>query len=131
MARGGHNQVARVVCLREVALERDLVQGRDRLGHAQNRPPERVILPELLGEQLVDEVVRRVLHHLDFFEDDLLLAFDVVGGKLRTPHDIREHLNGQRQMLVQDLQVVAGVFLGGEGVHLAADGVDRLGNVLG
>ena len=32
-----------------------------------------------LGEQLVDEVVGRVLDHLDLFEDDLLLALDVLG----------------------------------------------------
>ena len=37
-----------------------------------------MILPEALREQLVDEVVRRVLDHLDLFEDDLLLALDVV-----------------------------------------------------
>ena len=40
-------------------------------------------------------------------------------------------VESQRQMLVEHLDVVAGVFLGGERVHLAADGVDGLGDVLG
>jgi len=35
------------------------------------------------------------------------------------------------QVLVQDLDVVAGVFLRGERVELAADRIDRLRNVLG
>ena len=37
-----------------------------------------MIFPETLREQLVDEIVGRVLDHLDLFEDDLLLALDVV-----------------------------------------------------
>ena len=37
----------------------------------------------------------------------------------------------KRQVLVQHLEVIAGVFLGGEGVHLAANRVDRLRDVLG
>ena len=90
-----------------------------------------MVLPEILGEQLVDEVVRRVLDHLDLFEDDLLLALDVVGAERRVHHDVGEHVDGERQVLVEHLDVVARVFLGGERVHLAADGVDRLGDVLG
>ena len=37
----------------------------------------------------------------------------------------------QRQVLVEHLDVVAGVFLGRERVELAADRIDRLGDVLG
>ena len=33
--------------------------------------------PEPLGEQLVHEIVRCVLHHLDLLEHDLLLALDI------------------------------------------------------
>ena len=87
--------------------------------------------PEILGEQLVDEVVGRVLDHLDLFEDDLLFALDVVGTEPRVHDDVRQDVDGKRQVLVEDLDVVAGVFLGGEGVHLAADRIDRLGDVLG
>ena len=49
----------------------------------------------------------------------------------RTHHDVGEHVDGQRQVLVEHLDVVARVFLGGEGVHLTADRVDRLRDVLG
>ena len=92
---------------------------------------ERVILPEPLGEQFMDEVIGRVLDHLDLFDDDFLLALDVRGREGRIHHDVRQHLQRQRQMLVEHLDVVAGVFLRREGVHLAADRVDRLRNVFG
>ena len=42
-----------------------------------------------------------------------------------------EHVDGQRQVLVEHLDVVAGVFLRRERVELAADRVDRLRDVLG
>ena len=41
---------------------------------AENRPAERMPFPEVLREELVDQIVGRVLDHLDLFEDDLLLA---------------------------------------------------------
>ena len=48
------------------------------------------------------------------------------------PHDdVGQDVDRERQVLVEDLDVVARVFLGGERVHLAADGVDRLRDVLG
>ena len=90
-----------------------------------------MICPEVLGEQLVDEIVRRVLDHLDLFEDDLLLALDVVCAERRTHDDVGEDVDGERQMLVEHLDVVARVFLRGERVHLAADRIDRLRDVLG
>ncbi len=97
----------------------------------ENRAPERVTLPEVLREELVDEIVRRVLDHLDLFEDHLLLALDLVGRECRTKHDVGEQVDRERQMLVEHLDVVAGVFLRGERVELPADRIDRLRDVLG
>ena len=90
-----------------------------------------MVFPESLREQLVHEVVGRVLDHLDFFDDDLLLALDVVGAERRIADDVRQDVDGERQVLVEHLDVIAGVFLRGERVELAADGVDRLGDVFG
>ena len=85
----------------------------------------------MLGEELVDEIVRRVLDHLDFFEDDLLLAFDLVRLEGRPAHDVRQQIHRQRHVLVEHLDVVAGVFLRRERVELAADRIDRLRDVFG
>ena len=87
--------------------------------------------PERLREQLVHQIVGRVLDHLDFFEDDFLLAFDVDVVERRTEHDVGEDVDRKRQMLVEHLHVVAGVFLGGERVELAADRIDRLRDIFG
>ena len=45
--------------------------------------------------------------------------------------DVGEDVDGERQVLVEHLDVVARVFLRGEGVELAADRIDRLGDVFG
>ena len=49
----------------------------------------------------------------------------------RAQHDVGQQIDGERQMLVEHLDVVAGVFLRRERVELAADRVDRLRDVLG
>jgi hypothetical protein len=44
-------------------------------------------------------------------------------------NDVGQKLDGQRQVLVENLDVVARVLLGGERVELAANGIDRLRDV--
>ena len=44
---------------------------------------------------------------------------------------IGQHVEGQRQVLVENLGVVTHHLLGGEGVEAAADGIHRAGDVLG
>ena len=85
----------------------------------------------MLREELVHEIVGRVLDHLDLFEDHLLLAPDLFLDERRTHDDVRQQLDGERQVLVEHLDVVAGVLLRGERVELPADRVDRLRDVLG
>ena len=87
--------------------------------------------PELLRENLVHQIVGCVLDHLDLFEDDALLALDVGGRERRVHHDVAEQIDGERQMLIEDLDVVTGVLLGREGVQLAANRVNRLRDDLG
>ena len=90
-----------------------------------------MVFPEALREQLVHEVVGRVLDHLDLFEHDLLLALDIAGTERRIQHDVRQHVHRQRQVFVEHLDVVAGVFLRGERIELPADRINRLRDVLG
>ena len=131
IADGGHDQVRRGVRVAKIIAEEVDVERFDRFTRAENRPPQRVVFPEALREELVDEVVGRVLDHLDLFDDDFLLALDVLGAERRVADDIGEDVDRERQMLVEDFDVVARVLLGGERVELPADGVNRLGNILG
>ena len=113
----------------EVAAQRGLVETRDAVGRAEDRPAERMTVPVGFGEELVHQIVRRVLDHLDLFEDDLLLALDVFRGEHRARDEIRQDVGRERQVLVEHLDVVAGVLLRRESVELAADGIHLLGNV--
>ena len=115
----------REICPQQIGVER-----LDGFARAENRTAQRVILPEALGEELVDEVVRRVLDHLDLFDDDLLLPLEILDAERRVADDVRQDVDGERQMLVEHLDVVARVFLGRERVELAADRIDRLRDVL-
>ena len=103
------------------------VERRHRLRRAEDGPAERMLRPELLREHLVDEIVGRVLDHLDLFEDDALLASSMSAGANagRMSMSLSRSI-ASRQVLVEHLDVVARVLLGGERVELAADRVDRL-----
>ena len=101
------------------------------LGLAEDRTSQGMVGPERAGEDLVDQIVGRVLDHLDLFEDDLLLALDLGGVEGRRGDQVRQHVHGERQVLVEHLDVVAGVFLRGERVEVAADRIDLLRDVLG
>ena len=50
---------------------------------------------------------------------------------MRRQKNIGQDVDGHRQMLIHDLGIVGGRFLGGEGVHLTAQGVHLDGDVLG
>ena len=54
------------------------LQPGDRLLGAEDRAAERMVGPERGDEDLVHEIVRRVLDHLDLFEDDAALHLHVV-----------------------------------------------------
>ena len=84
---------------------------------------------EGLGEEVVDEFGRLVLVHEDLFEDHLALGLDLVGPEGGSADDVAEDVEAQVEVLVEEAGVEGRVLLGGEGVHLAADGLDRLGDL--
>ena len=81
--------------------------------------------------EIQDQFLRRVLHHVDLFEDHIALALHFVRREGRIQDDIRQQVEGKGKMLVQDLGVKSDIFLFGESVQLAADGIDRLGDLGG
>ena len=131
IAGGGNNDVLGGIGAAEMVAQPLLRERLDALLRPENRPPERVPFPERLRENLVHEIVGRVLDHLDFFEDDFLLALDVDVVEGGTQDDVGQDVDRDRHVLVEHLHVVARVFLGGERVELAADRIDRLRDVLG
>ncbi len=106
-------------------------EAEDALPRPEDGTPQGMVGPEGLGEELHHEVVGGVFDHLDLLEDDLLLLGHLDGIEEGVHHDVAEDLDGQRKVLVQDLQVEGGVLLGGEGVHVPPDGVHLGRDLLG
>ncbi len=131
MSGGGDDNVSGSEAVR-VSVEHGLaLEFLYRFFGAQDRLAQGMIFPEILGEDFVDEVVGVVLVHLDFFEDDAALAGDVLGGERRVQNQVGENIKCNRNMLVEHLDVKADTFFRGEGVHVAADGIDLAGDLLG
>ncbi len=126
-----NNDILRGVRTFEVIGQPALINRLDAFLRAENRTAERVAFPEGLREDFVHEIVGRILDHLDFFDDDLLFALDVDLVKCRPQDDVRQNVDGKWQVLVEHLDVVAGVLLGGKRVELSADGIHRLRNLFG
>ena len=129
VARGGDDQVRRVVVLLVEAAMRSAVQGVDGVDRAEDRAAERGVAEHGVREQVVHAVARVVLVHGDLFEDHAALGVDVRRADQRAGQHVADDVDGERQVGVEHPRVVAGVLLGGEGVHLAADRVDGGGDV--
>ena len=108
------------------AVDRAACGGLDRVDRAEDRAAERVIGPQRLGEEVVHEVLGRVLVHVDLLEDHLPLGVEVRRTDHRVLQHVREVIDRQLQVAVEHARVVARVLLGGERVQVAADGVERL-----
>ncbi len=80
---------------------------------------------ELVGQRVLGVVVA----HGDLFEDDGAFQLDIVGGATPVEHHVADQVDGQREIAVEHVRVVAGVLLGGEGVQLTADRVHRLRDI--
>src|SRR6266404_1209923 len=83
-----------------------------------------MVLPEILSEDLMDEVIGIVLIHLDFFQDDATLASDVLGIENRIQHQVAEHVERNRKMFVQHFYTEADTLLGRKRVNVPANGID-------
>ena len=131
LARGSDKDAARAVARRHERSQQLAVDFIYRLDRAEDRQRQRMAFPEFLGEQVVDEIVGRVLGLRNFLQHDLALALYLGRIEHRFEKNIREHLGRHLEVLAEHLGVVAGVLLAGEGVEHAADGVEGLGDLRG
>ncbi len=105
--------------------------GRDALAITGRLAPERVLREQRREQQRMDAVLVSVLVHQQFFENDLSLALHLGVAQCRSREHVAEQLDAEPDVLGRQPAVVRGVFLGGEGIHLTADAVDGLGDVVG
>ena len=131
IARGAHDQIAGNKTL-PIGIENTrLLELFHRLLGPENRLAQGMVLPEVLGENLVHQIIGAVLIHLDFFEDHAPLAADVLHIEGGIQRQVAQNFHGDRQVLIEHLHVEADALLGGEGIHVAANRIDLAGNVLG
>ena len=99
-----------------------MVSTRPQDGMGQRMPVE-----DHLGQHVVDEVLGRVLHHGDLFQDDLPLPIEI--GERGSDQHVGHDVHGHRQLVVQEAAVDDHVLPGRAGVQLPSKGVEDLGDL--
>ena len=130
IAGRGEDHVAGLEALLEETDQRILLEAADGFAGAEDGLAERMTLPEILHEDLVDEGVGIVFVHLDFFEDDASLARNFFVGEDGVENQVGEDVESGGEVFVEDLDVETDGFFAGKGVEVAADGVDFAGDAL-
>ncbi len=77
-------------------------------------------------EHVTEGVLGIVVAHGDFLEHHGAFDFDVVGKTAAAQHHVGNQVDGQLEVGVEHMRVVARVLPGRERVQFAANGVDRL-----
>jgi hypothetical protein len=130
VARGRDDHVGRDVGAAEVVAQRravndSTVSGVPRIGRPERVPSQKCCVKSSWTRSSGVSSTILISSRITFFSRSMSSA--------RTPGAARcrPAVDGERQVLVEHLDVVAGVLLRREGVELPADRVDRLRDVLG
>ena len=102
--------------------------GRDHLGAPDHGAPERVAAEDRLRDEVVDEVLRVVVHHRDLLEHDLALGVELGEGRL-VDHP-GHHVERRLELVVGHARVDERRLPRGGGVQLAAEPVEDLRDLL-
>ena len=78
-----------------------------------------------------DDVVRRVVGLADFLEDDAALTLQLLGEEGGVGEDVADDVGAEIEVLLQQLDVIGGLFTGGVGVDVAADIFHSFGDLGG
>ena len=128
---GRHDEVPCAVVGIEEPADLRGVEGRDAGRRTEHFAAERVVGEEGARALLGGEIGGLVGMHEDLVQDHLALGLDVVGTQRRVRHDGAEDVEPEREILREQADVEGGVLLGGEGVHVTTDLVDRLSDIGG
>ena len=83
-----------------------------------------MVAEDRVGDQIVHELLRRVLVHRDLLEHDLALGLEL--GERRREDHVAHHVDGGHEMVVGDARVDERVLARRRGVQLAAEAVEDL-----
>ncbi len=82
-----------------------------------------------LAEALLHDISRLVPVHEHLLQDDLPLGVHLVGPECRLTEDVAQDVEAEVEVLGEGADVEGGVLLRRVGVHVAADGINRLGDL--
>jgi hypothetical protein len=128
IARGRDHDVAACIHLPVVRREHSLRHVRDHVGGADHGPSECMPPEHGLGEEVVHELLRRVLVHRDLLEDDVTLGIEV-GERGREDH-VGHHVQCRLDVSVGHARIHHRVLARRGRVQLAAEPVEDLGDLL-
>ena len=86
-------------------------------------------VPHRLQEEIVDQLVGRILVHFDLFENDFLLFRQFLRSNAECRNMSAEDVHRERDVPVDHLSVVTRRLFVGEGVEVSADTVHRFGDL--
>src|SRR6266851_2864695 len=124
ISSSSNNHVSRGKALAVEVHNRRTLESPDSVASSKNRPPQRMILPEILGENFMDQVVGIVLVHLDFFQNYSAFASYVLDIENWIQHQIAEHVESNGQVFVENLDAKTDTLFCGERVDVAADRIN-------
>ena len=131
ITRRRHNHVVGHVVAPEVLPQRLLFQPLDAFLGPQDGFAQRVVLPEILGEYLVDQVIGVVLVHLQLFQHHPSFPGNVAIFEQRVQDQVGKHFQGDGKVLIKNLGIEADALLGRERIQVAANGIHRAGDLFG
>ncbi len=131
VARSHHDEVPRDVMLLPEPPDLVAAPRRHRLYRPQHGPPQWVLAPHRLQEDVVHELVGRVLVHVDLLQDHLALGIEVRRLDHRVLKHVAEEVHRHGHVAVEDARVERRVLLGRVRVQVAADRIEGLGDVAG
>ena len=91
--------------------------------------PEWVAREQGVREEIVDEVVGRVVTHPNLLEDHLTLRLDLFAAESRRPHDVGQDLQSKGKVAIGHPHVELRELLARRRVHVATDRFDGLGDL--
>src|SRR6185369_2509110 len=99
----GHDEVAVGKLTRVISNSRFVIESRNSFASSFDRASERLVWEVRGIEEFTEKFVGRVLDHLHLFEDNFLLAFEVLLLKSRMRDQIRDQIDGLRKSVVRNL----------------------------